>query len=242
MILDVTTDDGTSIAFECEDTIASAWVTRGVLAGTTYPVLPFVDDVEVVLDAGANCGAASVYFAHHYPDARIHSCEPGSHQRAFLERNVARHPGITVHPIGLHDHDGELPLYQGLDDSGSSSLIPGEWNADEPTETVTVRAAGPWAAELGLDRLDIVKLDVEGCEVPVLESLAPLLPTVQVLYVEYDSRDARRAIDTLLAPTHELYVGKVLLDQGELVYLSRRWADDPIATDHLRTMLAGTVD
>ncbi len=237
MIIDVTTDDGTPISFECEQTIASAWVSRGILEGSTYPHLPFVGDVQVVLDAGANCGAAAVYFAHHYPDAVIHCCEPGSLQRAILERNAADRSNIVVHPIGLHDHDGVLPLYQGLDDSGMTSLHRTDWNAAEPAESVTVRAAGPWAAEMGLDRLDVVKLDVEGCEVPVLESLGPLLPTVKVLYVEYDSRHDRRAIDRILADTHDLYAGKVLLDQGELVYVSRTIADDPAATEHLRERL-----
>ncbi|MEZ5246736.1 MAG: FkbM family methyltransferase [Acidimicrobiales bacterium] len=235
MLLTIEPDDADPFEFECEDTIASAWVSKDILSNRTYPVLPFVDDVRVVLDAGGNCGAAAVHFARHYPDATIHTFEPGSHQRAFLERNAVHHRGITIHPIALHRDDGEMPLYQGDSDSGMSSLEASEW-ATGSREIVTVRSAGGWATEHGIDRIDVMKLDVEGSEVDVLESLGPLMATVKVLYVEYDSRKARRDIDRILESTHDLYSGKVFLDQGELIYLSKHEANRPEATDHLRSI------
>lgn len=233
--MQLTIDADPPFEFECEDTVASAWVSKGILENQTYPVLPFVDDVRVVVDAGGNCGATAVHFARHYPAAAIHTIEPGSFQRSILERNAAPYPNITVHPIALADTDGELPLYQGAEDSGMTSLTASEWTGDDH-EVVEVRAAAGWAAATGLERIDILKLDVEGFEGAVLESLSPLLPTVQVLYVEYDSRDDRRRIDRILEPTHHLYAGKIFLDQGELVYLSHTRADEPAATDHLRSL------
>lgn len=232
MDLRIDTPDGT-VEFECEDSIASAWVSRGILSGETYPVLPFVDDVEVILDVGANCGAATVHFARHYPLARIHSFEPGHRQRAVLERNCTRLANVSVHPIGLHAHDGEADLFAGRGDSGMSSFTPGEWTTAS-SERAQLRSAGGWAAENGLDRIDIVKLDVEGCEVDVLRSLDALVATIKVAYVEYDSRTARREIDAVFDPTHHLYSGKVLLDQGEVVYLRADLADDPRADQYLR--------
>ena len=94
-----------------------------------------------------------------------------------------------------------------------------------------MRAAGAWAAEHGIERIDVLKVDVE---VEVLESLADLLPTVKVLYVEYGSREIRRDIARLVDPTHELYDGVMYLDQGECVYLNRELVDLDAATTHLR--------
>lgn len=239
MLLTIETDP--PFAFECEDTIASAWVSRDILLDKTYPVLPFVTGVETVVDAGGNCGAFAVHFARNFPDATIHTIEPGSPQRAILTRNAATHPNIVIHPLALDDRDGEMPLHLGADDSGMSSLTPSEWTG-EASEIVTVRHAGRWAAAAGIDRIDVLKVDVEGREPAVLSALRDLLPTVKVLYLEYDSRADRRVIDRLLEPTHDLYVGKVLLDQGELVYLARAIADDPAATEHLRTILAAPAD
>lgn len=228
MQLGIPLDDGGSLTFECEDTLASAWVSRSILVGTTYPALPFLDDVAVVFDVGANCGAASVHFARHHPQATVHAFEPASATRAILERNAATWPNIVVHPFGLSDQDTEIELYYGAE-SIMASIHRRSVNTDE-SETVQLHAAGPWAASHGIDRIDVLKVDVEGCETEVLRSLAPLLPTVGVVYVEYDSRVARREIDRTLEATHELWFARLLaLDQGECIYLSSTLVDRPEA-------------
>ncbi len=234
----VDSDDGTTVEFECADTLASQWTTRDIIAGKTYPFLPFADDVQIVFDVGANCGAASVYLARHYPDAAIHSFEPGREPRAILERNAAQYSNITVHPIGLGAIDEVVPLYQGDGDIGMGSLFRRSVNRDE-SEPVQIRAGGSWAAERGIARIDVLKVDVEGSEVNVLESLLGLLPTVKVLYLEYDSRQSRRAVDAMLEPTHELYTGLVFLDQGECIYIRKELADLESATEHLMARWRG---
>lgn len=229
-------DDGTPIEFECADTIASRWVCGEILVGNTYPVLPFVDDVRIVFDVGANCGAATVHFARHYPDAAVHSFEPGSEPGAILRRNADWYPNVQVHPFGLHSADQTVPLYKGDGDTILGSVFRRDINTDE-SEPVQLRAGGPWAEEQGIERIDVLKIDVEGCEADVLESLVPLLATVKVLYVEYDSRAARRDVARLVGATHELYNGVMFLDQGECVYLRKDLADLDVASAFLRRLL-----
>jgi FkbM family methyltransferase len=179
-----------------------------------------VGDVEVVFDVGANCGAASVYFARHYPTAEVHAFEPGSEPRARLDRNAAVCPNVVVHPFGLHSVDQSVRLYKGDGDTGLGSVFRRSVNLDE-SEPVELQAAGPWATRSGIDHIDVLKIDVEGCEVDVLESLASFLPTVKALYVEYDSRHARKRIDDIVEATHDMYKGLVFLDQGECLYLRK---------------------
>ncbi len=229
-------DAGPPVDFECADTLASRWVCGEILEGKTYPHLPFVEDVQVVFDAGANCGATSVYFARHYPGAEIHAFEPGQDPLAILHRNAAHYPNVHVHPIGLHSRDQVVPLYKGGADHILGSIFRRDINLDE-SEPVSLRSAGAWAAEHGIDRIDVLKIDVEGCEVDVLESLDDLVPTVKVLYIEYDSRCARRDIEHRLEATHELYTGVLLLDQGECVYVRRDFADHESVTAHLRHLV-----
>lgn len=237
MELIVRAADGNDVRFECADTWVSKWVCEPILRGETYPVVGFVDDVQVVFDVGANCGAATVHLARTYPSATVHSFEPAEEPRALLRRNVAPLSGVRVHPIGLSDHDAQVALYRGTEDSITGSVHQRSVNHAEH-ETVELRSACAWVAEHGIERIDILKLDVEGCEVEVLESLSPMLPTVKVLYVEYDSRQARRQIDDLLRSSHELYFALVQsLDQGECVYLHRDLADHPDAKDQLKRFL-----
>ena len=213
--------------FECADTWVSRYVSTEILEGRTYPHLPFVEDVRVVWDAGANVGATTVFLARHYPDAAVHAFEPAQEPLAILERNAAPSPNIQVHRFGLSDQDQTVPLYHGEGDSGFGSVQPRPETTDE-SELVELRAAGPWAGANGVDRIDVLKLDVEGCELDVLTSLEPLLPTVKVLYVEYESRQARRGIDSLLAGTHELWLSTLMaLDQGEGIYVRNDLVDVP---------------
>jgi FkbM family methyltransferase len=237
MKLTLTGPDGGPIDFECGDTMISRWISREILAGKTYPFLPFVTDVQVVFDVGANCGAATVHFARHYPDAVVHAFEPGSEPRAILERNAAAYPNVQVHPVGLHSADQTVPLYKGGEDSGLGSVFRRPVNLDE-SEPVELRASGAWAAERGITRIDVLKVDTEGCEIHVLGGLSALLPTVKVLYVEYDSRQALRDLDRMLEASHELYMGLVFLDQGECIYIRKDLADLPAATERLRELVS----
>ena len=83
----------------------------------------------------------------------------------------------------------------------------------------------------------MLKVDVEGAEIEVLEGLAPLLPEVKVVYVEYDHRSHRRAIETLLGASHELYFAMLMtLDQGECMWVRRDLAEHPDALGHLRNL------
>jgi FkbM family methyltransferase len=217
-------DQEEPLDFECADTYVSRWVCGNILEGETYPFLPFVDDVHIVFDVGANCGAAAVFFARHYPRATVHAFEPAQEPLNYLRRNAAGSSNVRVHAFGLHSCDQVVPLYKGDGDTILGSVVRRGVNLDEH-ELVELRDGGAWAAAEGIARVEVLKVDVELCEVDVLEGLQHLLPTVKVLYVEYDSRVTRRGVAELVRDTHELYAGTFLLDQGECVYVRRDLAD-----------------
>lgn len=237
MKVDATTADGTVLSLLCPNTLASQWTCQSILAGRTYPDVPFVGEVRTIVDIGANVGSATVFLAHHHPEARIHAVEPGAEARSFLEQNVAGLPNVTVHPIALADADATTQLFHVAGDIGQASLL--DSSDAIGSEEVAVRAAAAWAAEQGIERIDVLKLDVEGYEVAVLESLGSLVSGAKVIHVEYDDRTARRRIEELLATSHELYIGRVFLDQGECTYVRADLvADAEVARAHLRTVFA----
>ncbi len=222
-----------AVEFDCFDNWLSQWVCREILAGHTYPKLPVPDDVRVVLDVGANCGAASVYFGWCYPEATVHAFEPAAAPYAFLEHNAALAPNIVTHNIGLHTHDQQVPLYAGAIDSVTGSVFPRDVKNVGASETVTLRSIAGWLDEHEISRIDVLKVDVEGCEVEVLEGLGERLRDVQVVYVEYDSAAARRRIDRVFEASHELCFGEMFLAQGEAIYVSNAIAHDDDAAKTL---------
>jgi FkbM family methyltransferase len=225
--LEVTRPDG-QLRFTCFDNWLSRWRSAAILRGETYPHLSFIGEVRTVVDVGANCGATSTFFATHHPQATVHALEPAREPYELLLLNAEGRPGIVPHNVGLHREDRELPLYNSGLDSGTASVIP---DGSSPGEVVTLRAAGDWLAEQGITRIDILKVDVEGCEMAVLESMAELLPSVKALYVEYGGLETRRELDRLLEPSHEMALGRIMLTHGEAVYIERSLAGEEAATE-----------
>jgi Methyltransferase FkbM domain len=90
------------------------------------------------------------------------------------------------------------------------------------SEQIRLVGASQFLSQHGIDNVDVLKIDTEGCEVPILRSLAKYLPEVKVLYVEYHSERDRRLIDEILAETHVLWRGHVTFAyRGEFCYVKR---------------------
>lgn len=192
-----------------------------ILQGETYPGLPDIGPVATIVDIGANVGAASVMLAVKHPEARIHAFEPGPAPLELLQRNAAPFPAIVVHDFGLGTDDTEQRLYRSQWDPMSASLLASAENTPL-SDLVRVRRAGPALASLGATTIDLLKIDTEGFEVPILEELGHLVAGVKVIYVEFHSDHDRLRLDERLAETHLLAHAAVRHPhRGEVCYVHR---------------------
>jgi FkbM family methyltransferase len=213
--------NGETRPFYLFDTPLGHRVFENVVTGKSYPLQPAFGEVRTILDIGANVGAASLYFALNYPHARVLAYEPAPLSYALLARNTQGLPRVEAFNIGLADEDRRAFLYLGHQDSVTNSVCSSPENTSAAVE-VELRAARAVLAEQGVEAVDILKLDTEGCEVPILRSLASLIPRLGVVFVEYHDEEDRREIDRLLGKTHVLYQGQVLgPHRGEFCYLAR---------------------
>lgn len=152
--------------------------------------LPKADRVKVVLDIGANVGATTVFFSEMYPAAKIHSFEPIPGNLEILKMNAASRgrPGsIDCHLLALSDHDGELQMIHspGANSHGGWSFYQRGAEGTEEKLSVPVRKSGDFVRELGLDRIDVIKIDTEGAEKEILHGLTPeQLASVQYIVGE----------------------------------------------------------
>jgi len=110
----------------------------------------------------------------------------------MLGRNTRLLPNVRLYNIGLQATDQRVPLYAGAVDAITASIYQRDGKNTAASEMVDLRASGTWLAEQGISQIDVLKIDAEGCELAILEHLVDVLPTVKVLYVEYDTTSARR--------------------------------------------------
>lgn len=208
--------------FHCFDNRLSIVIARDIFAGETYRPIPYLRDVRLIVDIGANIGAASVFLHTQYPAARIVAIEPSSAAFALLRQNAAPFPQIEPKQTALYDKKASLPLRAGRMDSVTNSFGVSVLTNEKGGESLELEDAAGFFLREGLQNADIVKLDTEGCEWPILTSLRPWLGQFRVIYLEYHSETDRRRIDALLEPTHLLHSG-VAQDphRGEFCYIAR---------------------
>jgi FkbM family methyltransferase len=170
-----------------------------IISGSTYrlPAQPPGYQFDVVVDVGANIGASALWFLT-LPPRRLICLEPSSESFGLLEKNVAGLPNVEIYPWGLFGRDCEVPLYRGRNQAMQNSVVKSV-ETGEVCETIKLRRASTALAELGVDRISVLKIDTEGCEVPILADIAALLPKVDILYLEYHSEQDRRDIEAMMA-------------------------------------------
>ncbi len=150
---------------------------------------------EVFVDVGANIGSHSLRVAHDYATRGVNviSIEADSEAYMALVRNMKcnKLTNIDAINIAVSDHEGTAALcersYDGTNvgtglHSIMSELVPGSFNfsngksIEVPCNTLDNILSG--------QRVDVVKIDIEGAEVLALRGAANLLRKVRKIIVE----------------------------------------------------------
>lgn len=138
-----------------------------VLLRQQYAIdLPF--SPKIIVDAGANIGMASIYYAHRYPDARIIALEPEASNFAMLARNVKPYSGILPLNAALWNRDGYIAVSSTGPASNKVGFVVQEGEGvGAAARALTMRTL---MRETGIHSIDILKVDIEGAEKEVFAS------------------------------------------------------------------------
>ena len=136
------------------------------------------------LDVGANFGLLSFGLARRHADrVSFHLFEPIPRLVAAIERTRALYPAMRaeVNAMAAADFDGEAGFEVAEDQTGRSHLDPGG-----SLRTRCIRL-DTYMAERGVERVDLLKLDVEGYELSALHGAEAALArgTIGAIYFEY---------------------------------------------------------
>ena len=137
-----------------------------------------------IIDAGANVGMSTLFYATEFPTAQIVAIEPEPENFAMLKRNCAGLPNIKCIQAALWGTEGQT---LNLKNPGAGSWgYRTEAGADgDLVPTVSIDGI---MRESGFDRADIVKIDVEGAECDVFANAPNWLDRVSILAVELHDR------------------------------------------------------
>lgn len=133
---------------------------------------------DVVWDVGAAFGLYSQWLA--FEGAEVFAFEPHPRQRQkLLERLGPWASEVSVQPYALGQMDGDIEITaDGADGPGSPAVVTDKNNGD----TITATISRGDAVDCPTPR--IVKIDVEGAELGVLEGLGDRVEDVELFYIE----------------------------------------------------------
>jgi FkbM family methyltransferase len=169
-------------------------------------IAPYLGEHPVIVEAGASNGSDTVRFAERWPNAEIHAFEPVPSSFALVEENTRHLSQVRRYSLALADKTESRTMFVSADavgSHGSSSLLTATGHLDEfpqvtfreqiDVQAVTLR---DWVQTCGIERIDLLWLDLQGMELPVLQASPDVLARTRAVSIEVSR--------------HELYAGSAL--------------------------------
>ena len=128
--------------------------------------LPFSAAPNVIIDAGANVGYTSVFYANKYPQTKIFAIEPAASNFRMLVKNTAKYENVVPIHAALWSTCGNIAI-TGLEFGHCGFRVSDNFkSAGETVAAITIQSV---IEQYGIEFVDILKLDIEGAEKEVLE-------------------------------------------------------------------------
>ena len=159
-------------------------------------------EVEVIFDVGACHALESVELSKKYPNAKVYTFEANPVSYNVCLENTEGYDSITVINEAVNDYDGICKFYP-MDkektittwedgNQGASSLYRANGQYDFIEKYVQYEIEVPctrldtFCERNGIDKIDIIWMDLQGAELKALQSLGSLLDTVQIIHTELE--------------------------------------------------------
>ena len=178
---------------------------HGVAASVEHEAMPLRGDFLTVIDAGANKGQFATFAARRFPRAALLCFEPLPEAAARLRRAVGNVRRLKLWNVALGAADEQAEFHVSAADDSSSLLAIGArqreefpGTAERTTTKVDVRRLDGLLEPNDLENPVLLKIDVQGGELAVLQGAEAILASIDAVLVEVSFV--------------ELYTGQALAD------------------------------
>lgn len=138
-----------------------------------------LDDPLFIVDAGAHIGLSSVFFASKYPEATVVAIEPEPSNFNILCRNAQNYKNIKPIRAGLWSRKAHLRIQD-------SNVATWSFRVSEDLSGQGIPAVGlrDVMSDFNAAQIDVLKIDIEGSELEVLNHYHSWIDAVRVLIIE----------------------------------------------------------
>lgn len=180
----------------------------------------FAKTPQVIVDAGANIGMTSVFYANKYPGAKIVAIEPESSNYEMLKKNIAAYANIIpVHGALWRDNNPVALMDVGSGHYGFQTTDEAKVDTEDGHERVPGMTVDKVMGKYGIDYIDILKVDIEGSEREVFETSLQWIDRVGVIVIELHDRLRTGCSPSVYGAAKDF---ESEARKGETVYLLRK--------------------
>lgn len=177
-----------------------------------YSAILAAGNVPVIVDAGANVGAASLWFRSAWPEATIVAVEPEAGNAKVLRRNLDGKSGFVVLEAAIGAISGAVAMESTKTGWGARTV-----RAESGIPMVTVQQT---VAEVPRGDLFIAKIDIEGFEQDLFSENTEWIAQASIVMIEphdwmFPGRHTSRAFQRAMAE-HDF---EVFISGENLIYV-----------------------
>lgn len=162
----------------------------------------YLPATAIIVDCGAHTGKDSVELANLFPKGQIHAFEAAPEIFSKLQKIKSKWGNLFFYHVALADKNVEMNFYisEGNSDGSSSLLPPKTHLTDHPGTTfnkvikVPTITLDTWAESRGLNRVDLLWLDMQGFELKMLQASKRILDTVSVIHTEVSVKETYEGV------------------------------------------------
>ena len=143
---------------------------------------------SIIIDAGANIGASTVYFAKRYPEARIIAIEPEQENYEILVKNTSRHQNIVTIKAALWYEKDTRTIRHRFTGPWGYTVSTTDYAAESTGQEVDCITIPSIMNDYHIEYIDILKMDIEGGEKSVFEYADDWIDKVAIVTVELHDR------------------------------------------------------
>lgn len=156
--------------FYFRDNTSDVQIIKENLEQSGYQFPPELDPM-IILDIGGNIGATALRLSQTYKDAKVFSFEPESINFDIFKKNTVWNPSIQGFNVGLGAETKTAVLKKGEDLRSRGGYTLYEVGAGADHEEVHILNAADALSNLGVTKVDMIKIDTEGAEFDILTTI-----------------------------------------------------------------------
>lgn len=175
-----------------------------------------VNKGDIIFDVGANIGCTSLNFAKLIGKGGIiHSFEPDPINHNSIQKNISLNnfDNIILNKLGLGNEKGSFKIYTVDKNNKGMNRIVEFPDSIEDFKEIQVTTIDKYVRKNNIQKIDLIKIDVEGFELKVLKGSAEVLNNFHPsLFIELDNKNlkeqgsnAKDLIEYLLDNKYEIF-------------------------------------